>query len=168
LANPAKPAAMAIGVAKERVLPLMAEVFHNRGTEGFLFRGDDGLDELTLTTTSRILQVSPSGIREESFDPRDLGVSFAPIAAITGGDATHNAGVTTAILRGELSPARDAVLLNAAIALSAFNAEFELPITEQIAKGFAAASEAIDSGAALALLEKWVKLSQAIKAAKTA
>jgi anthranilate phosphoribosyltransferase len=168
LANPAKPAAMAIGVAKERVLPLMAQVLMDRGTQGFLFRGDDGLDELTLTATSKVVQVSQSGMKSESFDPRDLGVAFAPIEAITGGDAQHNAQVTLSILRGEKSAARDAVLLNAAAAIAAYEGDFEKSITDQFASGFEKAAAAIDKGASLELLNKWVTLSQEIKRSKSA
>jgi len=163
LANPAKPRAMALGVAKERVLPLMAKVLMDRGTEGFLFRGDDGLDEITLTTTSTIIQVSPGGLKEERFDPRDLGIDYAPISAITGGDARHNADVTLGILRGERSPARDAVLLNAAATIAAYNGNFDVSVRDQIQAGYKAASEAIDSGKAIALLEQWIELTQSLK-----
>jgi anthranilate phosphoribosyltransferase len=163
LANPAKPQAMAIGVAKERVLPLMAKVLADRGAEGFLFRGDDGLDEITLTTTSTIIQVSKAGMKQERFDPRELGVEYAPIEAITGGDASYNAAVTLDILSGRRSPARDAVLLNAAAAIAAFDAQFELSITEQLRQGLSKAAAAVDSGSALALLQRWVELSQSLK-----
>ncbi len=167
LANPAKPAAIALGVAKPRALSLMAKVLADRGTEGFLFRGDDGLDEITLTTTSTIIQITPhqpENQKAELFDPRDLGIGFAPIESITGGDAQYNAGVTLNILRGEHSPARDAILLNAAVAIAAYRGEFSKSINEQVAQGYQLAKDAVDSGAALELLDKWIELTQSLKA----
>jgi anthranilate phosphoribosyltransferase len=86
----------------------------------------------------------------------------APIAAITGGDAQYNASVTLGILRGEAGPAREAVLLNAAAAIAAYLAEFDLSINEQIAKGYTSACEAVDSGAAHTLLDQWIELSQSL------
>jgi anthranilate phosphoribosyltransferase len=162
LANPAKPKAMALGVAKERALPLMAQVLADRGTEGFLFRGGDGVDEITLTTTSRIVQVSAEGMKEEIFDPKELGISYAPISEITGGDAAYNASVTRRILDGEKSAAREAVLLNAAAAIAAYRGDFHLGIVEQLQRGYEAACQSIDSGAASSLLTRWIELTQSI------
>ena len=109
------------------------------------------------------MQVSPNGLKKERFDPRDLGIDYAPISAITGGDARHNANVTLGILRGEKSPASDAVLLNAAATVAAYNGNFDASVNEQFQAGFEAASEAIDSGKALDLLERWIELTQSMK-----
>ena len=165
LANPAKPKAIALGVSKIRVMPIMADVLLKRGTEGFLFRGDDGIDEITLSTTTHITQICNEQTRSEVFDPRSLGIAFAPIESLAGGDAQFNAAVTLRIFEGELSPARDAVLLNAAAALAAFKGDFDKSITEQLADGYRVASEAVDSGAALNSLRRWALFTQELKSA---
>jgi anthranilate phosphoribosyltransferase len=163
LANPAKPKAIALGVSKTRVMPIMAEVLRKRGTEGFLFRGDDGIDEITLSTTTHIMQINNDQTRSEIFDPRSLGIAYAPIESLAGGDAQFNAAVTLRIFEGEISPARDAVLLNAAAALAAFKGDFDKSITEQLADGYRAAREALDSGAALKSLRRWALFTQELK-----
>jgi anthranilate phosphoribosyltransferase len=165
LANPARPQAVAVGVSKSRVMPIMADVLRQRGAEGFLFRGDDGIDEITLSTTTQIMQVNGGAIRLESFDPRDLGIEYAPIESLAGGDAEFNAAVTLRIFEGEKSPARDAVLLNAAAALAAYKGDFNLPITEQIRAGYELAAAAVDSGAARESLKKWALFTQGFKSA---
>ena len=165
LANPAKPAAFAIGVSKSRVMPIMADVLMKRGAEGFLFRGDDGIDEITLSTTTQIMQVNRGQSKLETFDPRDLDIAFAPIESLAGGDAEFNAALTLRIFEGELSPAREAVLLNAAVALAAYEGDFGRPITEQIAAGYALARAAVDSGAARDSLERWALFTQQFRSA---
>ena len=165
LANPAKPRAVAIGVSKARVMPIMADVLQKRGAEGFLFRGDDGIDEITLSTTTEIMLIHGGETRQEIFDPRNLGIEFAPIEALAGGDAEFNAAVTLRIFEGEQSPAREAVLLNAAAALAAYKGDFGRPITEQIADGYAAAAAAVDSGEAKEILRKWALFTQQFKSA---
>ena len=165
LANPAKPAAVAIGVSKTRVIPIMADVLIKRGAEGFLFRGDDGIDEITLSTTTQIMQVYKGQSKLEIFDPRDLGIDLAPIESLAGGDADFNAAVTLRIFEGEMGPTREAVLLNAAVALAAFEGDFGRPIIEQIAEGYRLASAAVDSGAARDSLEKWALFTQQFRSA---
>ena len=165
LANPAKPAAVAIGVSKARVMPIMADVLLQRGAEGFLFRGDDGIDEITLSTTTQIMQINAGKSKLESFDPRDLGIQYAPIESLAGGDAEFNGAVTLRIFAGEMSPARDAVLLNAAAAIAAFKGDFGKSITEQLSEGYLEASAAVDSGAAQESLKNWALFTQGFKSA---
>lgn len=165
LANPARPQAVAIGVSKARVIPIMADVLRQRGAEGFLFRGDDGIDEITLSTTTHIMQISGGSYQIESFDPRELGIELASIDTLVGGDAEFNAAVTLRIFEGEKSPARDAVLLNAAAALAAYKGDFAKSITEQISDGYALASAAVDSGAARESLKRWALFSQGFRSA---
>ena len=162
LANPAQPKAAAIGVADDRMHLVMAQVLGDRGVDGFVFRGDDGLDEITLATTTSVLTIGNSEISSDLIDPLDFSISRAPISALAGGDATENAGITTAILAGEKGAPRDAVVLNAAATIAAYEGEFDLNLHDRIAKGVAKATSAIDSGAATALLARWVKLSQAL------
>jgi anthranilate phosphoribosyltransferase len=162
LANPAKPVAIAVGVAKEKFQPIMAEVLARRGCEGFVFRGDEGIDEISLSTTTTVYQVSDSKYRIEKFDPTNLGIEAAPIEALVGGDAEYNVKIAREIFAGKEGPARDAVTLNAAAAIAAFKADFALSVEQQFANGLVLARQAIDSGAASALVEKWAALSQEI------
>lgn len=162
LANPAKPIAIAIGVSNPRMQEVMADVLARRGCEGFVFRGDDGIDELTLSTTSTVYQVSDGKVRREIFDPTALGIESAPISELVGGDAERNARITREIFAGKESAAKDAVVLNAAAAIAAFKADFNLSVEQQFANGIVLARQAIDSGAAAKLVESWAKLSQEV------
>jgi anthranilate phosphoribosyltransferase len=166
LSNPAKPKACAIGVARSELLPLMAQVLLDQGKEGFVFRGDDGLDEVSLSTTTTVLQISNGKIEETKFDPEDLGVSRAELSELAGGDAKVNARFTREILGGKTGAMRDAVTLNAAFAIAAFKGDFHLPLQTQIANGLVLANKAIDSGAALSVLVKWAELSNEIVSAR--
>ena len=164
LANPAQPKAAAIGVANERMHLVMAQVLGDRGVEGFVFRGDDGLDEITLATTTSVLTIGNGEISSDLLDPLDFGISRAPISALVGGEAAENARITTAIFNGEKGAPRDAVVLNAAAAIAAFDGEIELSLHDRIAKGITRATSAIDSGAATDLVDKWAALSQKLSA----
>ncbi|MFI6683645.1 anthranilate phosphoribosyltransferase [Streptomyces sp. NPDC050485] len=160
LTNPARVRAQATGVADARMAPIVAGVLAERGSSALVFRGDDGLDELTTTATSRVWVVRDGAVREESFDPRDVGIEIAPIEALRGGDPSYNAEVVRRLLTGERGPVRDAVLLNAAAALVALEPG-EGPLAAQIGAAMARAAESIDSGAARSVLERWVAASNA-------
>ncbi|MCQ8774336.1 anthranilate phosphoribosyltransferase [Streptomyces telluris] len=160
LTNPAKVRAQATGVADARMAPILAGVLAERGSSALVFRGDDGLDELTSTATSKVWVVSGGRVREESFDPRDVGIDLVPVEALRGGDASYNADVARRLLAGEAGPVRDAVLLNSAAALVAL-APTEEPLAEQIRGGLVRAGESIDSGAARRVLERWALASNA-------
>ena len=160
LANPARPKAAAIGVADDRMHLVMAQVLGDRGVDGFVFRGDDGLDEITLATTTSVLTIGNGEIGSDLLDPLDFSIDRAPISALVGGDANENARITSAIFAGEHGAPRDAVLLNAAAAIAAFDGELHLNLHERISKSILKATQAVDSGAASTLLTNWVKLSQ--------
>ena len=164
LANPAKPQAAAIGVANDRMHLVMAQVLGDRGVDGFVFRGDDGLDEITLATTTSVLTIGNGEISSDLIDPLDFSIARAPVSALAGGDAVENAAITTAIFAGVKGAPRDAVILNAAAAIAAYEGDFELNLHERIAKGVGKAIIAIDSGAAKQLLAKWIDLSQRLSA----
>ena len=164
LANPAKPKAAAIGVANDRMHLVMAQVLAERGVEGFVFRGDDGLDEITLATTTSVLTIGNGEISSERIDAKDFALANAPISALVGGDAQENARITKAIFAGERGAPRDAVLLNAAAAIAAFDGEFELSIHERLSKSLKKATESVDSGKANSLLGEWVLLSNKLAA----
>ena len=160
LANPARPKAAAIGVANEAMHLVMARVLADRGVEGFVFRGDDGLDEITLATSTSVLTIGGGEISSDRIDAKDFGLANAPISALVGGNANENAAITKAIFAGEKGAPRDAVLLNAAAAIAAFDGDLTKSIQERISVSLIKASAAVDSGAATNLLAKWVKLSQ--------
>jgi anthranilate phosphoribosyltransferase len=160
LTNPAQVRAQAVGVAHAPMAPIVAGVLAERGNTALVFRGDDGLDELTTTATSTVWAVRDGRVTEQSFDPRDVGLELVPVEALRGADASYNADVARRLLGGEKGPVRDAVLLNSAAALAALGPG-EGSLTEQIAAGLEKAAEAIDSGAAQRTLERWVAVSNA-------
>jgi anthranilate phosphoribosyltransferase len=159
LANPARPAHLAVGCSDVRMAPIMAAVLAGRGDTALVFRGEDGLDELTTTTTSRVWVVRGGEVSEHRLDPADLGVPAVEREALRGGDAAFNAKVVRALLAGERGPVRDAVLLNAGAALAAYDGLRE-PLADAVAAGMQRAGEAIDSGAAADVLDRWVRVSQ--------
>jgi anthranilate phosphoribosyltransferase len=125
--------------------------------------GDDGLDELTTTTTSTIWRVQAGTVDKLTFDPAGFGFARAHLDELVGGDAQANAEEVRAVLGGAKGPIRDAVVLNAAGAIVAHaglssRAEW-LPAWED---GLARAGAAIDSGAAEQLLARWVRFSQQV------
>ncbi len=155
LANPVKPTAQAIGCADPQMAPVMAGVFARRGVDAWVFRGDDGLDELTTTTTSAVWVVHDGIVTEERVDPLELGIARATTESLRGGDVDHNAEVVRQLLEGGQGAVRDAVLLNAGAALAVYDAP-GAPVTEALAVGVERAREAVDSGAAKATLDGWV------------
>ena len=158
LSNPVRPAAQAIGCADRRMAPVMAEVFARRGVDAWVFRGDDGLDELTTTTTSAVWAVSGGEVTTAVVDPADHGIARSTVEDLRGGDAAHNAEVVRRLLAGDAGPVRDAVLLNAGAALAVHAAE-EGSVGERLQRGLDRATRAVDSGAAAAVLERWVEAS---------
>ena len=118
LTNPAQPTYAAVGVADARMAPIVAGVFASRGRDAAVFRGDDGLDELTLATTSSVWWVRAGSVTSRVVDPVRLGLSLQPTSALRGGDPAYNAGVVRSMFGGEPGPVRDAVLLNAGLALA--------------------------------------------------
>ncbi|TFD51559.1 anthranilate phosphoribosyltransferase [Cryobacterium frigoriphilum] len=161
LCNPARPEASAVGVATLDRVPLFVGVFQTRGATALVFRGDDGLDELTTTGHSHIWEISRGLVTEHDLDPRELGIKRAAISELVGGDAAHNAAVVHSAFSGDLGPVRDIVLLNAAAGLVAFAlagdpGQSQISIVKRFRDKMAVAAEAIDSGAATAKLAQWV------------
>lgn len=161
LTNPANVQASAVGVANARMAPLVAGVLARRGSRGLVFRGNDGLDELTTTGPSTVWEIRHGAVNELHFSPQDLGISLATVEQLRGGNAAANAGVVRDVLAGSQGPARDAVLLNAAAGLVAFDLEAQGPFLTRMQEAFARAAHSIDSGAAAAVLDRWVSLSRA-------
>jgi anthranilate phosphoribosyltransferase len=166
LTNPARVTASAIGCADRRMAPVMAAVLAERGDTALVFRGDDGLDELTTTTTSSVWVAAGGRVEETNLDPTTFGIEPVPAAALQGGDRVHNAAVVRALLAGERGPVREAVLLNAAAAVAAFDGETSLSaglLTEQLSAGLEAAAASVDSGAAANVLERWIAASNGLR-----
>jgi anthranilate phosphoribosyltransferase len=161
LCNPARCEANAVGVANLSKVPLFVGVYQTRGATALVFRGDDGLDELTTTGHSHIWEVSRGAVTEHDLDPAELGIPRAELADLVGADPEHNAGVARAVLAGEPGPVRDIVLLNAAAGLVSYDlarnpAEVQIPIVERFRAKLGVVAEAIDSGSAERKLEDWV------------
>ena len=158
LANPVRPAAQAVGCADARMAPVMAGVLARRGVDAWVFRGDDGLDELTTTTTSQVWLVHDGIVTPSEVDPATVGLALARPEDLRGGDVQHNAAVVRRILDGEQGPVRDAVLLNAAAALAVYD-EPGAAVADALPAAFGRAAEAVDSGAAATVLTRWVEAS---------
>jgi anthranilate phosphoribosyltransferase len=164
LTNPAQPAAGAIGCGNATMAPVMAEVFAARGADVLVFRGDDGLDELTTTTTSTVWEVRAGSVREVTVDPTTLGLGRAAAADLRGGDVEANVAVARAVFAGQRGPVRDAVVLNAAAGL-ATHAGLSGNLSADLAAGIERAGAALDSGAAADVLDRWVAAGARLAAA---
>ena len=157
LSNPAQPRAMALGVANDEVAPVIARVLAGRGVRGLVFRGFDGLDELTTTSPSDVWLVSDGRVHRTTLDPRDLGLSPSAPADLQGGPAEHNAQVVRDLVAGRTGPIRDVVVLNAAAALVSYRGVSPVvPLVDQLAEALTDVGAAIDSGAAATLLDRWI------------
>jgi anthranilate phosphoribosyltransferase len=164
LTNPARPVASAIGCADTRMAPVMAQVLAERGMRALVFRGDDGLDELTTATTSSVWVARDGLVEPDRVDPSALGIAPPSPDGLRGGDPAHNAAVFRRLVDGEQGPVRDAVLLNAAGALAAFD-ERAVRLHDALAAGLERAAKAVDDGSAAALLDRWIAVSRTAKAA---
>jgi anthranilate phosphoribosyltransferase len=164
MTNPAQPPAAAIGCSDPRMAALMAELLAGRGDSALVFRGDDGLDELTTATTSRAWAVRDGTVAEAQVDPLRLGLARSPTSALAGGEAAYNAAVVRALLAGEKGPVRDVVLLNAAAGIAVFDADLA-DVEAGLRRGLIEATDAVDSGAAAATLDLWVEVSQEARTA---
>jgi anthranilate phosphoribosyltransferase len=177
LANPARPQAQAVGVADPRMGGVLAGVLAQRGCSALVFHGDDGLDELTTTGPSTVWVVAGGEVTETRFDPAEIGIPRSRPDDLRGGDAARNAEVVRALLAGEQGPVRETVLLNAAAALAAdagaagagagggAGGPGAAGLAGALADGYAKAAEAVDSGAAQALLDRWIQASQRLRGA---
>jgi anthranilate phosphoribosyltransferase len=165
LCNPARAEANAVGVAQLDRVPLITGVFRTRGATALVFRGDDGLDEMTTTGHSRVWEVSLGDIHEHDIYPPDLGIPLAELEDLIGGDPDHNAAVVRRTLGGQAGPIRDIVLLNAAAGLVAYRlfrdpTQVQRPILDRLRDAVETAARTIDSGAAGAKLEEWVEATR--------
>lgn len=162
LTNPATPTANLIGCAFERLMPVMAEVFALRGRSALVVRGSDGLDEITMTGPTRVLRVADGHVDEDEIAPGDFGMATCAIEELRGGDGRHNAAVARELLSGVRGPVRDAVLLNSAAALVAFDGlERGADLVPAMRLAVERAAKAVDDGEAARLLDSWAAFSAA-------
>ncbi|MCF8611286.1 anthranilate phosphoribosyltransferase [Gordonia sp. HY285] len=163
LTNPASPQASLIGCAFDDLAPVLAQAFVDRGNRVLVVRGDDGLDEITTTTTTSVWQVVAGQMRRFTLDPRDLGIDLVELAALQGGDATVNARIARELFDGARGAVRDAVTVNAAAAIVAYEQTVlydEAGLLAALRAAVARVEEIIDSGAAARLLDDWAALTR--------
>jgi anthranilate phosphoribosyltransferase len=151
LSNPAGVQNQLIGIARPAYVPIYAEAMARLGTRrSFIISGDEGLDELSLAGGNELAEVVGHDFEMHRVDAARAGLPSAPIEAIRGGDAEHNAAALRALLMGAPGPYRDAVLFNAAGALMVAGE------AASWADGVEEAAEALDKGLAKALLDCWI------------
>ena len=170
LVNPARAEANAVGVAQLESVPLITGVFRTRGATALVFRGEEGLDELTTTGYSRIWEISNGDMHEFDVHPRDVGLPTARIEELLGGSPEHNADVLRRTLAGERGAVRDIVLLNAAAGIVAFRlsqdpAQAQRNMIQRLTEALEEAAEAVDDGRATAKLDDWVAATRRFSAA---
>jgi anthranilate phosphoribosyltransferase len=162
LTNPAQPRAGAIGCADARMAAIMAEVFARRGDSVLVLHGEDGLDEFTTTAPTKVWAVADGAVRALTLDALDVGLPRSKPEDLRGGDATVNGDVARRVFAGETGPVRDAVLINAAAALVAYDGAGVEDITGALGTGVERAAAAVDSGAATSMLARWVETAQSL------
>jgi anthranilate phosphoribosyltransferase len=164
LTNPSRTRYQLVGVSDPAMAPIMADVFGATGSRRtFIVRADDGLDELSVTSPSTVLEVRGDGsgafeLSEWRVDPTALGFAPATLDDLRGGDAAFNAALIRSVLEGETGARRDIGVLNAAAALMVAGR------ADDLERGVVLATESIDSGRALGVLEALVATSQAAAA----
>ncbi|MGW5669081.1 anthranilate phosphoribosyltransferase [Micromonospora sp. NPDC003776] len=161
LTNPARPRSGAVGCFDLRMAPVMAAVFAARGDSVVVMRGEDGLDEFSTAAPTRVWVAQQGTVREALLDAVAFGVPRATLADLRGGDATYNAGVARRLLAGETGPVRDAVLVNAGVAL-ATQGPLDGDLTAAVRAGMVRAAESIDSGAAAGALERCLGVARSL------
>jgi anthranilate phosphoribosyltransferase len=159
LTNPAGARRQLIGVADPRYLERMAGALARLGVDrALVVSSEDGLDEMSTSAPTRVVEVNGDEIRSYVVTPQDVGLPTSPADAVSGGTPDVNAATTRAILAGEDGPRRDLALLNAGAAVYAGG------VTDTLREGVEAAREAVDSGAALRTTEAYLELSQRLAA----
>ncbi|MEX2658790.1 MAG: anthranilate phosphoribosyltransferase, partial [Acidimicrobiales bacterium] len=155
LANPAGVRRQVVGVSDPLMAETMVRVLEGNGAErALVVAGHDGLDELTTTTTSTVVELRDGAVRTYVVDPTEVGLAVADPSALAGGDPGANVVITHDVLAGRSGPHRDIVVLNAGAGLLAGGA------VDDLGAGVEAASAAIDDGRAARVLERLVAVSQ--------
>ncbi len=156
LTNPAEADRQVLGVYDESLVEVLAKVLVKLGCRrGFVVHGHDGMDEITLTGSTRIAEIHDGVVTLSTIEPEDFGLRRCPLSDLQGGDASENAAIVTNVLKGKDGPKRDIVLLNSAYALVAAG------VAENVEEGLLKARNAIDSGLAMAKLTGLVTITTA-------
>jgi anthranilate phosphoribosyltransferase len=160
LTNPAGASAHLLGVSDRGYQEIMADALLQLGCErALVVNADDGIDELSIASRTRVIEVADGGTEEWFVEASDLGLQTAPLEAIPGGEPAENAAIVTRILEGEAGPARDVSLLNAGAAIYVAGGSADL------GEGIAKATQAVDSGAAFDVLGRLVSRSRELSRA---
>jgi anthranilate phosphoribosyltransferase len=155
LANPAAPCFQVLGVASSEVMGIVAEALAGLKTKrALVVHSTDGLDEISISAPTKVIELENGALRHSTITPEDFGATSAAMETLRGGDAKTNAVIIESVLKGEKSPRRDVVLINAAAALVVAGAASSLK------EGFRAAAHSIDSGAALSKIHSLRELSK--------
>ncbi|MBL1077752.1 anthranilate phosphoribosyltransferase [Nocardia sp. 2] len=165
LTNPAQPQAGLIGCAFANLVPVIAGAFAARGQSALVVRGNDGLDEITTADTTDVWLVAGGRTVETTLDPTKLGIERVAPEALKGGDATLNAVIARNMFAGEPGPVRDAVLLNSAAAVVAYELtadDLEADLYAKLAAALERVAAAVDTGAAADLLERWAAVTNTL------
>jgi anthranilate phosphoribosyltransferase len=166
LANPAQPIATSLGVANRDVAPLMAQEVANRGRSALVFRGNDGLDELTITGISDIWEVAGGEVRHSTLNPAQLGIPTARLEDLLGGDPQQNAHIAKSLFEGNLSgPIVDIVRLNAAAGVVAYDlakdtSKLDEPLVERFERALHVVTNALQDGRGQEKLSNWMSATQ--------
>lgn len=178
LANPGLAEAALVGCADAARAAVMADVLHRRGVKALVVRGDDGLDEISTVTTTTVWDATGAQIQQVTFDPRDLGIESVDPQLLVGGDRVRNADLLRKALSGSgdglgpdserVAAIRDVVAVNAAAALVAYEAAVGGPtegaLAERVGAQLPRTRQIIESGAAMRVLEDWVRLANRLTA----
>ncbi|MDY6051736.1 MAG: anthranilate phosphoribosyltransferase [Rothia sp. (in: high G+C Gram-positive bacteria)] len=159
MTNPARVRSSAIGVADPAMAEKIAAVFASRGDHALIFRGNDGLDEITITGASQVWETTEGAVEHHVLAPTDFGIELASLDDLRGGDARHNAQVFHEVLDGASGPIMNAVLLNAAAGLTAYRPVDHRPFAERFEDALQEARRSVETGKAKAVLERWVSYS---------
>jgi anthranilate phosphoribosyltransferase len=159
LTNPARASAQVVGVYSKDLVEKVAQALSMLGLRrALVVHGSDGLDEITVSGPTVVSEVRNGMVRSYEVTPEQFGIARAPLSAIDGGDAQENASIIRAVLRGERSPKRDVVVLNAAAGLVAAG------VANDIAEAMAAATRSLDSGSAQEKLQSLIAFTHALPA----
>jgi anthranilate phosphoribosyltransferase len=149
LANPAGAQRQLVGVFSDSVVDLAAEALRLLGTEkSFVVHSEDGLDELSISSATRMVEVTPRGLRSCRVTPEDFGFERAPLADVLGESARENAAILERIFAGEKGTRRNVVVMNAAVALCAAG------VAGDFREGKHRAEDALDAGRVRQLVER--------------
>jgi len=158
LANPANATYQLVGVFDEKLLEVFAKVLNELGVKrAMVVHGDDGLDEISLSTTTKVCELNHGIITLATLAPEDFGMTRSPLESIKGGSKIENAEILRSLFAGKTGPMRDVLLLNAGAAL------YTCEKVQSIQEGITQAAQSLDDGKALQKLEEFILLTQKLK-----